>query len=89
MTDDEITEAMMRYGGGFVADLGALFRRADAENQAILKAAFPHYWIEYAAFVAPRAVGATPREGPPRCPRCGCYQWIYKGDKQVCADCYR
>jgi hypothetical protein len=28
-------------------------------------------------------------DNPPRCPRCGCYQWIYKGDKQVCADCYR
>ena len=53
MTDDEmtdylITEAMLRYGGGFVADLGALFRRADADNQAILKAAFAHYWREYA-----------------------------------------
>jgi hypothetical protein len=24
-----------------------------------------------------------------RCPRCGCYQWIYKGDRQVCADCGR
>jgi len=24
---------------------------------------------------------------PPRCPRCGCYQFVYKGDRQVCADC--
>jgi len=48
LTDYAITEAMLRYGGGFVADLGALFRRADAENQAILKAAFAHYWAEYA-----------------------------------------
>jgi hypothetical protein len=25
----------------------------------------------------------------PRCPVCGCYQFLYQGDKQVCADCYR
>jgi hypothetical protein len=31
------------------------------------------------------AVTATPR----RCPVCGCYQFIYKGDRQVCADCGR
>jgi predicted RNase H-like HicB family nuclease len=24
---------------------------------------------------------------PRRCPVCGCYQFIYKGDRQVCADC--
>jgi len=24
---------------------------------------------------------------PPRCPRCGSYEWIYKGGKQVCAAC--
>lgn len=32
---------------------------------------------------------AIDRNDPPRCPRCGCYQWIYKGDRQVCADCGR
>ena len=46
--DYAIVEAMLRYGGGFVADLGALYRRADAENQAILKTAFAHVWREYA-----------------------------------------
>jgi len=25
----------------------------------------------------------------PHCPRCGSYAWIYKGGKQVCADCLR
>jgi len=30
-----------------------------------------------------------PKPDPPRCPRCGCYQFVYKGDKQVCADCRR
>jgi hypothetical protein len=48
-TDFEITEAMLIYGGGFVSALGALFRCADAENQQILKSAFPHYWMEYRA----------------------------------------
>jgi len=57
--------------------------RADAENQAILKAAFADYWREYAALCASIPV----RDGPPRCPRCGSYQWVYKGDRQVCSDC--
>jgi len=48
LTDYAITEAMLRYGGGFVADLGARFRRAEDVNQAILKAAFAHVWAEYA-----------------------------------------
>jgi hypothetical protein len=48
-TDDEIADAMLRYGGGFVSCLGELMQRADPENRAILKAAFPHYWAEYAA----------------------------------------
>ena len=26
---------------------------------------------------------------PRRCPVCGCYQFIYQGDRQVCADCLR
>jgi len=26
---------------------------------------------------------------PRRCPRCGSYAWIYKGDRQLCADCGR
>lgn len=24
-----------------------------------------------------------------RCPVCGCYQFLYQGDRQVCADCGR
>ena len=26
-------------------------------------------------------------EAARRCPRCGSYSWVYKGDRQVCADC--
>jgi hypothetical protein len=32
---------------------------------------------------------ATSKSEPPRCPKCGCYQFVYKGDRQVCADCGR
>jgi len=46
-TDEEITRAMMIYGGHFVSGLGELFRRADTENQQILKSAFADYWEEY------------------------------------------
>jgi len=33
-----------------------------------------------------RRMGYTKPE-PPRCPRCGSYAWVYKADRQVCADC--
>ena len=79
--DDEIVDAMQRYGGGFVVALARLFARADPENQAILKTAFARYWTEYRDIVAKRRA--------PSCPHCGSYQWVYQGDRQVCADCYR
>ena len=47
----EITEAMIRFGGGFVFALGRLYRTADADNQARLRRAFPEYWAEYATLV--------------------------------------
>jgi hypothetical protein len=47
MTDYEITDAMILYGGSFVQALGRLFRLADSENQRKLKTAFPDYFIEY------------------------------------------
>jgi hypothetical protein len=31
----------------------------------------------------------TEKANPPHCPRCGSYKWIYKGGRQVCADCGR
>jgi len=45
--DWNTTEAMMCYGGGFVAALGQLYRLADPINQARLKTAFHDYWREY------------------------------------------
>ena len=47
MTDHDIANAMIIYGGNFVQTLGHLFQRGDAENQARAKAAWPEYWKEY------------------------------------------
>jgi hypothetical protein len=47
MTDYDITDAMIIYGGSFVQALGRLFRLADPENQRKLKTAFPDYFVEY------------------------------------------
>lgn len=58
LTDFQITETMMKHGGGFVSRLGVLFRHADDNNQAKLKEAFAAYWYRYAAMTA-------------RCPECG------------------
>jgi hypothetical protein len=48
MDDRPIVDAMIRYGGSFVHDLGLLFLRADEDNRARLRAAFPDLWTEYA-----------------------------------------
>jgi len=47
VTDFEITEAMIVFGGSFVSGLGRLWRQADRVNQDTLKAAFPEYWVVY------------------------------------------
>jgi ribosomal protein S27AE len=78
-TDDEILEAMNRYGGSFITALASLFRRADPENQHILRRAFAHYWTEYRDLVEARRA--------PACPRCGSYRFQYQGDRQVCDAC--
>ncbi len=54
ITDVDIVDAMMLYGGSFVARLGELFCVADAQNQKKLKAAFPEYWKEYTEIVEMR-----------------------------------
>lgn len=46
-TEWEITEAMIRFGGGFVQGLGRLYRQADHDNQRRLVSAFPEYFKEY------------------------------------------
>ena len=47
MTDYEITEAMLVFGGGFVEKLAMCFRAADEINQRRLKHAFPEVWKRY------------------------------------------
>jgi hypothetical protein len=48
VTDYDITEAMIVFGGGFVSGLGRLWRVADTINRHALKDAFPAYWASYA-----------------------------------------
>lgn len=47
----EITEAMMRFGGSFVKDLGMLWRRGDLSNRRKLEDAFSEYWESYKRIV--------------------------------------
>ena len=47
MTDHDITEAMIRFGGSFVKALGQLYRLGDEINRHRLKLAFPDFWREY------------------------------------------
>jgi len=47
ITDHEITEAMLRFGGSFVQHLGQLWRAGDEINRRRLKLAFPDFWREY------------------------------------------
>lgn len=49
MYNDEFwtIEAMIQYGGGFVCNLGRLYRLADSDNQQRLKNAFPEYFTKY------------------------------------------
>lgn len=47
MKDDEMIEAMERYGGSFVQALAQCLWRADANNYQRLEEAFPEYFKEY------------------------------------------
>lgn len=58
LTDDDISEAMILYGGSFASGLGSLFRQADEINQARLKAAFPDFWARYAELIQLRRAQA-------------------------------
>ena len=48
-TDQDVLDTMERYGGSFVKALAAAWRRADSENIARLRAAFPDIWECYVA----------------------------------------
>jgi hypothetical protein len=47
MTDYEIVAAMDAFGGSFARAIAAAWYKADHENQARIKAAFPDLWAEY------------------------------------------
>ena len=47
MTDYQIVETMITYGGSFAQKLGQAFRCADDRNRARLQAAFPDLWEQY------------------------------------------
>ena len=43
----QVARAMIKYGGGFVKPLGQALLRADPNNAARIKQAFPEYWAKY------------------------------------------
>lgn len=47
VTDRDVADAMVRFGGGFVTALGHAFRHADLENQRKIKETWPEYWERY------------------------------------------
>lgn len=66
-SDFQITEMMIKHGGGFVSKLGMLFRIADDDNKEILKNAFNGYWKKYSGIAESS-----------RCPECGSIDVIRK-----------
>jgi len=52
MTEYDVTEAMLKYGGSFVQQLARLIRLADADNKRRLVDAFPEYLAEYRVLAA-------------------------------------
>ncbi len=48
----EIAEVMQNQGGGFVRALAVCVLRADPENLARIKAAWPEYWAQYAGYAS-------------------------------------
>jgi hypothetical protein len=51
MVDDtEVIEAMIKYGGNFVQNLGRAAAHADPVNLAKMKVTWPKYWEEYTEF---------------------------------------
>jgi len=52
VTEYDVLSAMQYHGGSFVQALAVAWFRADEENVARLKAAFPELWQEYADLAA-------------------------------------
>ena len=43
----KVSQAMQKYGGSFVENLGKALDRADLNNTTKIKNAFPEYWEKY------------------------------------------
>jgi len=54
----QVSNAMIKYGGSFVAHLGYTLQHADMKNMMRIKHAFPDYWGDYKA----KSEAATARE---------------------------
>ncbi len=48
MSDWEIVRTMAKYGGSFARAIAEAADKADPDNLARLKTAFPELWVEYA-----------------------------------------
>lgn len=44
VTESQVAENMITYGGGFVAALGLAWQKADPKNAERIQVAFPEYW---------------------------------------------
>jgi hypothetical protein len=47
ITDYDVAEAMLTYGGSFAQALALCWQKADVRNQRRLQEAFPEVWAEY------------------------------------------
>lgn len=47
ISDYDVAQTMIRFGGSFVAALAQAWCRADDRNQQRIQEAFPDYWTEY------------------------------------------
>jgi hypothetical protein len=58
MTDIQVTDAMIRYGGSFVQALAKAYQVADDRNRARLRLTFDDYFKEYQLLAMTKKVQA-------------------------------
>ena len=61
ITDFQIIDTMRSHGGGFASALAVAAMRADHDNLARIKRAFPEYWTNY-RLLAERIASKLARE---------------------------
>lgn len=49
ISDYDVIEAMLKYGGSFIQSLARCWQAGDYINQEKLKTAFPEYWSQYSS----------------------------------------